>query len=57
MKKRTIQITVTFDSSDSHESQITPREKVREMVLKEIEPIFEQDEGYEGVEVEVIDEY
>ena len=57
MKQRTIKITVKFNSSDFHESQIAPREKVQEMVLEEMERIFEQDEGYEGVEVEVIDEY
>lgn len=56
MKKRTIKITATFDMTEIPEKYITDNAYVKKMVQEEMEHIFCEDEGYEGVEVEVIDE-
>lgn len=53
--KRTINITVSFNLSELGVSQITPKEKVKEMVTQEMIELFGWDEGYEGVEVKVVD--
>lgn len=57
--KRIIKITVTYDLSnpDFEKLQITPRETVKKMVEEDMIEQFGQDEGYLGIEVEVIDEY
>lgn len=56
--KRIIKVTATYDLDDPYvkDCEITPRNYVEEMVLREMEEIFAEDEGYLGVEVEVIDE-
>lgn len=58
MKKRIIKVTATYDLDDPElvGMQITPREYVEEKVLNEMIDVFGWDEGYLGVEVEVIDE-
>lgn len=54
---RKIKVTVTYDLEDKDIiSPITPKETVKDMVEKEMENYFSEDEGYLGVEVEVIDE-
>ena len=55
---RTIKVTVVYDLDDPELEglQITPREYVKEMVKREMVEVFGWDEGYRGVEVEVIDE-
>jgi hypothetical protein len=58
MKTRTIKVTVIYDMTDPSMKhlKITPKEKVQEMVHKDMVKHFGWDEGYRGVEVEVIDE-
>ena len=57
MKERIINIRVSFDMSNIPEgSTITPKEKVEEMVSTEMNDLFAWDEGFNGVEVDVIDE-
>jgi hypothetical protein len=56
MRKRTIKVTVPFNMSEIPANMITSKEKVKEMVEKDMVNIFGWDEGYCGVEVEVIDE-
>ena len=55
--KRIIKVTVTYDLDDSwlKESQITPKERVKSMVTEEMVEVFGEDEGYRGVDVEIID--
>lgn len=55
--KRIIKVTATYDLDDTDLKglQITPKEKVKEIVTKQMIDVFGWDEGYEGVEVEVID--
>lgn len=55
MKKRIITITATFDMSEIPQSMITSKERVKEMVTRDAENHFGWDEGYNGVEVEVVD--
>lgn len=55
MKKRIITVTATFDMSNFQEDFITPKEKVKKMVIKDMEKIFGWDEGYSGVKVDVKD--
>lgn len=55
MKERIITITVKFDMTKILENMITSKEKVKEMVERKVEKEFEWDEGYNGVEVKVID--
>ena len=57
MKKRTIKVTATYDldSPDLKGMEITTREYVKKMVEKDMIEQFGWDEGYLGVEVEVID--
>lgn len=55
MKKRVITITVTFDMSKIPPSTIAPKEKVKEMVIRDSENHFGWDEGYNGVKVKVVD--
>lgn len=58
MKKRIIKVTVVYDLDDPELEglQINPKENVKEMVEREMIEVFGWDEGYRGVEVEVIDE-
>lgn len=58
MRKRIIKVTATYDLDDSEliGCQITPKETVEKMVTKQMIDVFGWDEGYCGVEVEVIDE-
>lgn len=56
MNKRTINITLTFDMSEFQPSMITQKETVWEMVKKDMIELYFDDEGFLGVEVEVIDE-
>lgn len=58
MRKRIIKVTATYDLEDPEcqGMQITPKEHVKNMVEKEMIDVFGWDEGYLGVEVEVIDE-
>lgn len=55
--KRIIKVTATYnlDDPDLEGMEITPKEKVKEMVIKQMIDTFGWDEGYCGVEVEVID--
>ena len=53
--KRTINVTASYNLDELKGLQITPKEKVKEMVTKQMIDMFGWDEGYEGVEVEVID--
>lgn len=55
--KRIIKVTATYDLNDPELKglQITPKEKVKEMVTKQMIEAFGWDEGYCGVKVEVID--
>jgi len=55
MKHRQIIITVDYNMEEFHISQITPNQKVKEMVEKEMIEKFGWDEGYLGVKVEVND--
>lgn len=55
MKKRTINISAIFNMSEIPENMITSKEKVKEMITKDMEEKFGWDEGYCGVEVEVVD--
>lgn len=55
--KRTIKVIATYDLEDKDIIlPITPKETVKDMVEKEMENYFGDNEGYVGVEVEVIDE-
>lgn len=56
--KRIIKVTATYDLSnpDFKRLQITPKETVKKMVEVDMIEQFGQDEGYLGIEVEVIDE-
>lgn len=57
LTKRTIKITATYDLDDKNIIlPITPKETVKNMVKEELKDYFSEDEGYLGVEVEVIDE-
>ena len=57
MKERIINIRVSFDMNDIPEgSTINPKEKVEELVSAEMNEMFSWDEGFNGVEVDVIDE-
>ena len=53
--KRTINVTASYNLDELKGLQITPKEKVKEMVTKQMIDVFGWDEGYEGVEVEVVD--
>ena len=57
MSERIIKVTVTYDLDDPEFEgmQITPKETVKEMVEREMVEVFGWDEGYRGVDVEVID--
>lgn len=55
--KRTIKVIATYDLEDKDIIlPITPKETVKDMVEKEMENYFGDNEGYVGVKVEVIDE-
>lgn len=56
MKKRTINITLTFDMSDFSEDMITPKEWTQNFIKEDMIELYSEVEGYSGVEVEVIDE-
>lgn len=54
---RKIKVTVTYGLNNPYiGSEITPKEVVKDMVEEKMEDYFGDDEGYVGVEVEVIDE-
>lgn len=56
--KRIIKVTATYNLdtlSSKSGVKITPKETVKEMITKQMINIFGWDEGYRGVEVEVID--
>lgn len=56
MKERIINITVSFDMTDIPVgSTITPKEKVKEIIAKEIAETFGDDEGLRDLTVDVID--
>ena len=56
--KRIIKVTATYnlDDPDLEGMEIAPKEKVEEMVTEQMTDVFGWDEGYCGVEVEVVDE-
>lgn len=56
--KRSIKIIATYDlnSSNVKGTLITPKEIVEAMVKEEIFEFFGYDEGFTGINVEVIDE-
>ena len=56
--KRIIKVTATYDLDDDPylSLSITPKETVKQMVEEEMVEYFGWDEGYLGIEVEVIDE-
>lgn len=57
MKKRIIKVKATYDLDDLYlNSEITPRETVKQIVEEEITERFGWDEGYISCEVDVIDE-
>ena len=53
--KRTINVTASYNLDELKGLQITPKEKVKEMVTKQMIDVLGWDDGYCGVEVEVID--
>lgn len=57
MSERIIKVTVTYDLDDPElrGMQITPKETVKEMVEREMVEVFGWDEGYRGVDVEVVE--
>lgn len=56
MKKRIINIAVSFDMTDIPTgSTITPKEKVKEAVEKEMAETFGDDEGFRDLRVDIID--
>ena len=52
--KRIFKVTVRYDL-DKIDGNITSKELEKVIATEEMEEIFSEDEGYEGVEVEVID--
>ena len=56
MKHRQIVVTVDYNMKEFHVNQITPNQKVKDMVEKEMIDHFGWDEGYLGVKVTVQDE-
>lgn len=56
MKERIINITISFDMADIPVgSTITPKERVREIVEKEMMDRFGWDEGFNDLKVDIID--
>lgn len=55
MKKRVITVTVTYDMSAFQENIITPKEKVKKMITKDMIEKFGWDEGFSDVKVDVKD--
>lgn len=55
MKERIITITAKFDMTEIPENMITSKEKVKKIVEKDMIEEFGWDEGYNGVEVKVVD--
>ena len=55
--KRTINVKVSYDLDDPELQglQIVPKEKAQEVITEEMIEVFGWEEGYCGVEVEVID--
>ena len=53
--KRVITVVSTYDLSTLPMCDITPKERVVEMMQEEMECLFSEDEGYETVEVKVED--
>lgn len=55
--KRIIKVTATYnlDDPDLEEMEITPKEKVEEMVTEQMTDVFGWDDGYEDLEIEVVD--
>lgn len=57
MATRTINISVVFDMSDIPSGAvITPKEKVKDMVINEMVDLYGNDEGFYGVKVDIVDE-
>ena len=58
MKSRTIKITVNYDLTNPKfkHTEITPKEKVQDMIRKDMIKHFGWDEGFNGIDIEVIDE-
>lgn len=56
MKERIINITVSFDITNIPVgATITPKEKVKEIVEKEMAEVFGWDEGFRDLKVDIID--
>ena len=56
MKERIVNITVSFDMTDIPiGSTITPKEKVKEIIEREIAETFGDEEGFRNLKVDVID--
>ena len=56
MKERIINITVSFDMTDIPiGSVITPKEKVKKIVEKEMAETFGADESFRDLKVDIID--
>lgn len=55
--KRIINITVTYDLDEVEKKglQITTKEKTKEIITKDLLNIFGYDEGYCGMNIEVVD--
>lgn len=55
--KRIIKVTATYnlDDPDLEGMEITPKEKVEEMVTEQMTDVFGWDDGYEDLEIEVVD--
>ena len=56
MKKRTVYVSMFFDMEEIPDEFVTPKDRVKEMIEKDMHEYCYQDEGYLGVEVQVIDE-
>ena len=56
MKERIVNITVSFDMTDIPiGSTITPKEKVKEIIEREMAETFGDEEGFRNLKVDVID--
>lgn len=55
MRRRIITVVATYDMSGIPVNETTPKERVEKNVIEEMEEFFGEDEGYDGVEVTVVD--
>lgn len=53
--KRIITVVATYDISDLQGCKLTPAEDVKKITQRDVEEIFAEDEGYEGIDVTVED--